>query len=114
MNQIKYRNMVVQVLLMVITLGFYSIYWFYETAQELKIATQDSEASPTLWTILLFVPFGIFYSYFMYAELYQKVSSEKIDKWIIFILWIFFAPAVWFLVQRDLNNMAKKETGIAI
>ena len=101
--------MVVQVILMIVTFGLYSLYWFYNTAQELKFIAKDSEASPTLWTVLLFVPFGVFYSYFKYAELYVKVGSEKIDKWIIYILWFFFSPAVWFLVQRDLNQFAEKQ-----
>jgi cytochrome bd-type quinol oxidase subunit 2 len=108
MNPIKKRSMVVQVLLIIMTLGFYAIYWFYQTAQELKTVARDESASPALWTLLLFVPFGILYSYFQYAELYEKVSTEKINKWIIFILWFCFSPAVWFMVQRDLNNWAEK------
>ena len=30
-SHIKYRNMVVQVILFIITLGIYGIYWFYST-----------------------------------------------------------------------------------
>ncbi|MBC7466490.1 MAG: DUF4234 domain-containing protein, partial [Bdellovibrio sp.] len=85
----------------------YMVYWFYQTAQELKIISKDSEASPTLWTLLLFVPFGNIYSYYKYSELFAKVGTEKTNKWILFILWFFFCPAVWFLVQKDLNMWSK-------
>ena len=108
--QIKNRNMGLQVLWAILTLGLYIIYWFYQTANELKYVAKDDEAKPTLWTILLFIPLGNLYSYFMYSELYEKVATEKINKWILFILWLFFSPAIWFLVQRDLNKWASQTT----
>jgi len=113
MNQIKYRDMILQVLLMIITFGLYSIYWFYQTAQELKIVAKDERAFPGLWTILIFIPFGLFYSYYKYSELYAKVSSGKINMWLVYVLWIFFSPAVWFLVQMDLNSIARAQVAIS-
>ncbi len=56
--QIKYRNMILQVLLMIVTCGFYSFYWFYQVTRELKDDTRNEDASPGLWTVLLFIPFG--------------------------------------------------------
>lgn len=103
---IKYREMPVQVLLMIVTLGLYSIYWFYQTAVELKSITDDTEASPTLWTVLLFVPFGAIYSFYKYSEMYERAALERLDRWILFLLWIVFSPAVWFIVQTDLNRRA--------
>lgn len=99
--------MPVQLLLMVVTFGLYSFYWFYQTCAELKAVTKDAEAAPTLWTILLFVPFGTIYSFYKQGELFEKACSEKLNKWVIFILWLVFPPAVWFLVQRDLNKFAQ-------
>ncbi len=104
--QVKYRDMWVQVFLMIITLGIYAIYWFYQTAVELAALAEDNDAAPTLWTVLLFVPFGAFYSYYKYGELYEIVSFDKLNRWILFILWIVFSPAVWFIVQVDLNKRA--------
>lgn len=97
-----------QVLLMIVTFGLYGIYWFWSASEELKIAAKDPDASPVLWTVLLFVPFGCIYSYFQFSELYEKVGTEKINKWILLILWLFFSPAIWFLVQRDLNRLAQQ------
>ena len=105
--QIKERNMLLQVLIFIVTFGFYGIYWFYQTAKELKFVANDADANPGLWTILLFIPFGAFYSHYKYSELFEKVSSEKLNRWILFVLWIFFVPAVWFIVQLDLNDKAK-------
>jgi hypothetical protein len=104
--QVKYRNMWGQVGLMVITIGFYAIYWFYQTCTEMKGLANDEQASPTLWTVLLFIPFGCIYSYYKHGELYEKIASDKLNRWIIFILWIVFSPATWFIVQMELNNKA--------
>ena len=104
--QVKYRDMWVQVFLMIITLGIYAFYWFYQTAVELAALADDHNAEPTLWTVLLFIPFGAIYSHYKYGELYEKVSNEQLNRWILFILWIVFAPAVWFIVQMELNKKA--------
>lgn len=109
MSEIKYRNMLTQILLIIVTFGIYLVYWFHQTASELKIVAKDTEAAPTLWTVLLFIPFGNIYSIFKYSELYEKVCSEKINKWLLFVLWFVFSPAIWFLVQSDLNKLAKKQ-----
>ncbi|HHI03771.1 MAG TPA: DUF4234 domain-containing protein [candidate division Zixibacteria bacterium] len=104
--QVKYRDMWVQVFLFIITFGIYAIYWFYQTAVELAALAGDNEATPTLWTVLLFIPFGAIYSYYKHGELYEKVSPDNMNRWILFILWFVFAPAVWFIVQIELNKRA--------
>lgn len=105
---IKYRNMFIQVLLMIVTVGFYAIYWFYQTACELKSLADDQEAEPGLWTVLLFIPFAGLYSYYKYGELYEKVSTEGFNRWLMFLLWLVFSPAVWIIVQIDLNKRAQQ------
>ena len=103
---IKYRNMFAQVGLMIITCGIYAIYWFYQTAQELGYLATRLRAEPGLWTILLFIPFGGLYSYYKYGELYEEVSGEHFNRWILWLLWLFFSPAVWIIVQSELNRRA--------
>lgn len=105
---IKYRNMFLQVLIFIVTFGFYSIYWFYQTACELQSIAQDHDAEPILWTVLLFIPFAGLYSYYKYSELYEKVSYEHFNRWILFLLWIVISPVVWIIVQMDLNNRAQR------
>ena len=48
---IKQRNMGMQVLLMIITLGIYGIYWFYVTSKEM-VEYKRLDGSPGLWTVL--------------------------------------------------------------
>jgi hypothetical protein len=104
---VKYREMPVQVLLMIITLGIYAVYWFYQTATELKGITGDERAEPALWTVLLFIPFGAIYSFYKYGEIYEAATAERMDRWVLFLLWLVFSPAVWFIVQTDLNRRAR-------
>lgn len=101
---VKNRNMFVQVLLMVVTFGFYAIYWFYQTASEMKTVTNDQGAQPGLWTALLFIPFVSLYSLYKYAELFEKAGDEKLNRWVTFLLWLVIGPVVWILVQLDLNK----------
>ncbi len=103
---VKYRNMWGQVGLTIITIGIYCIYWFYQTVKEMKGLAGDPTVSPGLWTVLMFVPLANFYAMYKYAELFQKISSESLNRWIIFLLWLVFSPAVWFVVQTELNNRA--------
>jgi hypothetical protein len=106
MQGVKYRNLPAQIGLFIITLGIYSIYWFYVTAEDMKYLADDHNASPALWTVLLFIPFANFYSLYMHSEIFQKISSENLNRWILFILWLVFSPAVWFIIQTELNKKA--------
>ncbi len=103
---VKYRNMWGQVGLMIITIGIYGIYWFYQTATELKHLNKDPNANPALWTVLLFIPFGAIYSWYKYTGLYELESTDHLNRWILFLLWLVFIPAVWFIVQTELNRRA--------
>lgn len=103
---IKHRDMLTQVVLFVITCGIYGIYWFYQTAVEMNGLANDPDASPGLWTVLIFIPLGIFYSHYRYSELYERISDDRFNMWLLFVLWIVFCPAVWFIVQTELNRKA--------
>lgn len=104
--RIKYRIMWRQVGLVIITLGIYAIYWFYQVSEELKSSTNDVEASPALWTVLLFLPPLSIYSWYKFSELYEKWSPDHFNKWLMFVLHFVFSPAVWFIVQTELNKQA--------
>ena len=108
-REIKERNMIMQVVLYIITFGFYGLYWFYVTADEMKSITRDEEASPILWTILLLIPVAFLYSFYKYSESFQKISSEHLNMWILFLLWIVFPPAVWFIAQIELNKHSETQ-----
>ena len=103
---VKRRDMLIQVLLFIITCGIYGVYWFYQTSVEMKNLADDPDASPGLWTVLLFVPLVGFYAHYKYSDLFEDISDEAMNRWILFLLWIVFCPAVWFIVQTDLNRKA--------
>lgn len=104
-DHIKYRNMVVQVVLYVITAGIYGIYWFYATLKELHLANY-TDARAGWWTVLLLVPIANIFAFWHHAHQYAQFIGEKYPGIGIFLLWLVFAPAAWFLVQRDLNRAA--------
>ena len=105
---IKRRNMAMQVFLMVITLGIYGLYWFYVTSKEI-IEYKNLNGSPGLWTVLLFIPWIGFYAYYKHGEAVEAPTDGGINKWIIFILWWVFSPAVWFITQTELNKRVSQQ-----
>jgi hypothetical protein len=107
---IKRRNMLLQILWMVLSCGFYSMYWYYVTCQEMSDSisrTGEKRGDEiTLWTVLMFLPLIGLYSMYKQGELYEIISNKGIDRWIITLLWIFFPVGVWFIIQRKLNDLA--------
>ena len=110
---IKRRDMMAQVLLFIVTFGIYGVYWFYQTTLEMANLDRDTEASAALWTVLLFIPFANFYAHYKYSELYEDISDDHMSRWLLFVLWIVFCPAVWFIVQTELNKKADLMTSPA-
>ena len=108
---VKYRNMWVQVLLIIATIGMYGLYWFYATANDMANYFKREEPV-VLWTVLLFVPFVSFYSYYKYSELFEELSPDM-NRWILLLLWTFFPPAVWALVQIKLNKLALSSASLS-
>jgi FtsH-binding integral membrane protein len=104
MPRIKFRSMPLQVLLFIVTFGIYGLYWFYVTAVEMREATGDLEGSPGLWVFLMFVPFGSLFATYFYSEVFEKWSEQQFNRWLLWVLWIVFSPAVWFIVQSELNK----------
>ena len=47
------------------------------------------------------------YAWYKYAELYETVSSDHMNRWVTFLLMLVFYPAVWFVVQTELNKRAE-------
>jgi hypothetical protein len=107
MVEVKERNMIVQVLLMIVTFGMYGIYWFYVTCQELVGLSGNTSVSPGVLTILLFVPIANLWAWYKYAELFETVSRDDMNRWVVFLLVLVFSPAVWFIVQTELNKRAQ-------
>ena len=104
---IKRRNMGMQVLLMIITLGIYGIYWFYVTSKEM-VEYKRLDGSPGFWTVLFLIPFVNLYADYKQGEAVEALTEGSTNRWIIFILWLVFSPAVWFITQTELNKRASE------
>ena len=104
---IKQRNMVMQVLLMIITLGIYGIYWFYVTSKEM-VEYKRLDGNSGLWTVLSLIPFANLYAVYKQGEAVEALTDGSTNRWIIFILWMVFSPAVWFITQTELNKRASE------
>lgn len=109
-NPFQYRNLGVQVLLTVVTVGFYPIYWYYVTTQEM-VTYLKREEPVFLWTVLWIVPILSFYSYYKQGEIFEQISPD-INRWITLLLWVLFPPAVWIIIQMKLNKMANAGSGL--
>ena len=104
---IKKRNMAMQVLLMIVTLGIYGIYWFYVTTSEM-VEHKGLKGSPALWTLLSIIPFLNLYAYYKQGEAVEALTDGSINRWVMFILWVIFSPAAWLISQIELNKRASE------
>jgi len=85
-----------QVGLTVVTLGFYSFYWMYNTAQQLDQGT-DADLNPILAVIPLL-------GHWIVADAGEAVTDQS--SIVLFLLFLIFAPVSWFLIQSGINDIA--------
>ena len=86
-----------QIVLFVITLGFYGLYWMYKTADQLDRGT-SSDINP----ILVIVPF---YGLWLVAGGAEAVTEQS--QGVLFLLFLVFGPAAWYLIQSGINEVAE-------
>jgi hypothetical protein len=102
---IKRRSLLFQVVLYIVTFGIYGIYWYYSTLNEMS-KFQGKQTEPLLWTILMFVPIVNLFAMWKHASTASAVSNGTYPPILLWILWIFISPAMWILVQLELNKLA--------
>jgi hypothetical protein len=85
-----------QVVLFVITFGFYGLYWMYKTADQLDRGT-SSDINP----ILVIVPF---YGLWIVTDGAEAVTDQS--QGVLFLLFLVFGPAAWYLIQSGINEVA--------
>lgn len=100
------RSLGKQVLFTVVTLGVYGIYWWHVTNQQLNEGT-DAEFNPTLRTIGLFVPLYNFVVMWRTSHDSEAVTDQSGA--VLFLLFLVFAPASWYLIQSGINAVASGE-----
>ena len=75
-DHIKERNMIMQVLLVIITLGIYAVYWFYVTLKEMHIAN-GKDAGAGVWTVLALIPLANLFTWWHYSMEYEEFCKQK-------------------------------------
>ena len=103
---VKKRNPIFVIVASFLTLFIYALYWFYATREELNELT-GGKTSAVLWTIGLFVPLVNIYVLWKYCEDVETASKKARDKVLLFLAWIVFVPIAQYLVQEELNKLAK-------
>ena len=110
---VKRRSLLVQILLMTVTVGMYSIYWYYATTREILGLLKRDEENVFLWTILFVIPILFCISYYKQGKAYEELTGGELNRWVLFALWILFPPLVWIIVQRRLNEVADAQLAVA-
>ena len=104
-GHIKFRNLPMQIVLVLVTLGIYVIYWYYVTLKELHIANGNDQGV-AMWTLLGFLPIASYFSNWHYSCEFDGFSAQKYPTLLLFLAFIAFPPVVWFVVQTELNAAA--------
>jgi hypothetical protein len=89
----------IQVVLSIVTLGFYSFYWMYKTADQLDRGT-DADLNP----ILAIIPI---YGQWIVSDAAGESVTDQSGV-ILFVLFLVFAPVSWFLIQSGINSIASQ------
>lgn len=106
------------VLLTIVTLGIYSIYWFYKTHDEMKQHTGNGIGGPVALILAIFV--GIAMPFLSSAEvggLYERKGRPKpvsgaTGLWYLLLGWFFLVGAiVWFVKTNGALNEYWKSQG---
>jgi hypothetical protein len=100
----KVRETGTCILLMIVTLGFYSWYWYYSTHEEMKRHSGEGIGGPIalLLAILLSVVMPFFSSHEV-GRLYERRGQKPpvtvlTGLWFLLLGWFFFVGAiVWFV-----------------
>ena len=106
---VRRRNLLGQFVVYVVTLGIYGIYWFYSTLDEM-VTNRGERAESCLWTIALFIPIVNLFAWWKYVSTFDKLTNGKYPSVVIWLLGVFVIPAVWILVQLELNSIADNQS----
>lgn len=99
------RNLWLMLFLLIVTCGFYYLYWLYKTKNEINSV---GGKIPTLW--LAIIPFANIYFDYRYAQDFVKYirhSEETIDAIVYFLLLIFLPGISAFVIQYQLNKYSE-------
>ncbi len=102
MAKVEKRNPLVVVVLSLVTLGLYGLYWIYKTKEEI-----NSLGGTIPSFILAIIPLVNIYFMWRYCEEFTKHVKKDESPILYFLLWIVIFPVAQYLIQSELNKLAK-------
>ncbi len=102
MANIQKRDPLVVVILSLVTLGIYGLYWVYKTKEEL-----NSLGAKVPSFILAFIPIVNIYFFWKYCEAFTTYVKKDESPILYFLLWIIIYPVAQYIIQSELNKLAK-------
>lgn len=99
----KHGSLGKQVLFAIVTFGLYGVYWWYKTQEQFSDAT-SADLDPGVQTILYVIPIANLYAIWTFSNQADGVLDQ--DGPLLFVLFLVFPPAFWFLVQSGINEIA--------
>lgn len=122
----KVRNPWAVALLPIITLGIYHLVWWYRINKEMKAFGEargyDLGRNPVNSLLALF-PGGIIIvpaliTYWKGTKRVQGTSAlanrEPVNGWLVLVLYLLLAPAMWAYLQVSLNHVWEQELGSGV
>ena len=58
-------------------------------------------------TILYIIPIANLYAFWKQGVFLSDTTSDRYPAPLLFVLWIFFRPAIWLITQYELNKIAE-------
>jgi hypothetical protein len=114
----KVRETGTCILLMIVTLGFYSWYWYYKTHEEMKQHTGIGIGGGIALILAIFVGFVMpFLSSHEVGGLYERRGQQRpvsalTGLWFLLLGWFFFVGAiVWFVKTNSALNAYWRSVG---
>jgi hypothetical protein len=94
------RDIGIMILLLIVTFGFYLIYWLAVTKDELN---RQGAHIPTTW--LFIIPFANLYFFYKFSEGFARyVIRDDSQTLIYFLLLVFLPPVAQLICQAKMNE----------
>ena len=121
----KIRNPLGVIGLSIITLGIYTIFWYYFVNKELAEigrAHNTDECGTSPGTSVLAITLGIFIIVPPFVSIYntcKRLSAAErltgtpqgMEPGLLFILWIFLSPVAEYILQSNMNKVLQTQAG---
>jgi hypothetical protein len=121
----KIRNPLGVIGLSLITLGIYSIFWYYFVNKELAEigkAHNTDECGTSPGTSVLAITLGVFILVPPFVSIYNTTkrlaaaerltgTPQGMEPGLLFILWIFLSPVAQYILQSNLNKVLQSQAG---